>query len=114
MLHKDLRIIKKIMQRIDAVNSYCRGLNYQDFADNTMLTEACVFNLLQVGEMCNQDLSDALKKKYNNIPWHQIYGLRNRIVHGYDDVKLIIIWETISEDLPKLNSELANILSQTT
>jgi uncharacterized protein with HEPN domain len=67
MLHKDLRIIKKIMQRIDAVNSYCRGLNYQDFADNTMLTEACVFNLLQVGEMCNQELSDSLKKKYNNI-----------------------------------------------
>ena len=114
MLHKDLRVIKKIMQRIDAVNGYCKGLSYQDFADNTMPTEACVFNLLQVGEMCNQELSDSLKKKYNKIPWHQIYGLRNRIVHGYDDVKLIIIWETISEDLPKLHSELANILSQIT
>jgi len=51
-----------------------------------MLTEACVFNLLQVGEMCNQDLSDTLKMQYARIPWHQIYGLRNRIVHGYDDV----------------------------
>lgn len=77
-----------------------------------MISEACVFNLLQIGEMCNKDLSDELKGKYGNIPWRQIYGLRNRIVHGYDDVQLNIIWETIQEDLPILLNEFEAIMGE--
>jgi uncharacterized protein with HEPN domain len=112
MPHRDWRVIKKIMQRIDAVQGYCQGLRFQDFSGNTMLTEACVFNLLQIGEICNQELSSAFKSKYNSIPWHQIYGLRNRIVHGYDHVNMIIVWETITDDLPILHKNLETILQQ--
>ena len=75
-----------------------------------MISEACVFNLLQIGEMCNRDLSDTLKEKYDHVPWRQIYGLRNRIVHGYDDVQLNIIWETIQDDLPVLMNDFEVIL----
>lgn len=112
MLHKDVRIIEKIVQRIEAILAYCKDLNYDEFINNSMLTEACVFNLLQIGEMCNRDLSVPFQKEFNSIPWHQIYGLRNRIVHGYDDIQMNIIWETISGDLPRLHSDLLKILKQ--
>jgi len=112
MLLKDQRIILKIIQRIDSVISYCESVDYEEFTSDTKLNEACVFNLLQIGEMCNKDLSDNFKEKFNTIPWRQIYGLRNRIVHGYDDVQLNIIWETIIDDLPTLSLNLKNILEQ--
>ena len=53
MLPKDTRVIKKMMERIATVLTYCLGLDYEGFSRYTMLTEACVFNLLQIGEMCN-------------------------------------------------------------
>ncbi|NCC75648.1 MAG: DUF86 domain-containing protein [Clostridia bacterium] len=110
MQPKDKRVIDKIMHRIQLILQYCEGLHYEQFTQNTMISEACVFNLLQIGEMCNKDLSDELKKKYGNVPWRQIYGLRNRIVHGYDEVQLNIIWETIQDDLPILMNDFADIL----
>ena len=61
--------------------------------------------------MSKASLSDELKDSITSIPWNQIYGLRNRIVHGYDGVKFNIVWDTIREDLPDLVEEIKTILS---
>ena len=110
MQPKDKRVIEKIIHRIKLILQYCEGIDYDQFNRTSMISEACVFNLLQIGEMCNRDLSDALKEKYSNVPWRQIYGLRSHIVHGYDDVQLNIIWETIQDDLPVLMNDFEVIL----
>lgn len=75
-----------------------------------MRVEATVFNLMQIGELAKTSLSDDTKEQIISIPWRQIYGMRNRIVHGYDGVNMLIVWETVSEDIPQLNRELAKIL----
>ncbi|MCG4469264.1 DUF86 domain-containing protein [Lawsonibacter sp. DFI.6.74] len=75
-----------------------------------MRVEATVFNLMQIGELAKTSLSDETKEQITAIPWRQIYGMRNRIVHGYDGVNMLIVWETVSEDIPQLNRELAKIL----
>ena len=49
--------------------------------------------------------------KYTGIPWVQIVGLRNRLIHGYDNVDFDILWEIITHDLPPLIAELEKILS---
>ncbi|MDE6738116.1 MAG: DUF86 domain-containing protein [Lachnospiraceae bacterium] len=51
-------------------------------------------------------MSEELKGKITSIPWKQIYGMRNRIVHGYEGVEMRIVWDTIKEDLPLLRDEL--------
>jgi uncharacterized protein with HEPN domain len=48
-----------------------------------MRVEACVFNLMQIGELAKISLSDEVKDQIVTIPWKQLYGMRNRIVHGY-------------------------------
>lgn len=79
-----------------------------------MRVEACVFNLMQIGELAKMSLSDSAKHEIINIPWNQLYGMRNRIVHGYSGVDMSIVWETIQNDLPVLKSELEYILNQKT
>ena len=74
-----------------------------------MRVEATVFNLMQIGELSKTSLSDTVKDSIPSIPWKQIYGLRNRIVHGYDGVDMRIVWDTVSEDIPRLRAELAAI-----
>ena len=62
-----------------------------------MLHEACVFNLLQIGEMTNH-LSAEFRESHPDIPWRLMVGLRNRLVHDYDGIRLMIVWETITSD----------------
>ena len=71
-----------------------------------MRVEACVFNLMQIGELAKSSLSDEFKEEIKTIPWKQLYGMRNRIVHGYDGVDMSIVWDTINEDLPVLKYEI--------
>lgn len=78
-----------------------------------MRVEATVFNLMQIGELAKESLGDDVKKVITTVPWQQIYGLRNRIVHGYSGVNMQIVWDTIREDLPVLREEITAYLEQT-
>lgn len=62
-----------------------------------------------VGEAANR-VSEKAKQKHTTIPWPQIIGVRNRLVHGYDAVNLDILWKIIRNDLPFLITELDNII----
>ena len=83
-------------------------MSYEKFAADSMLTEACVFNLSQIGELANQ-LDDDFTLAHAEIPWRSLYGLRNRIVHDYDGVNMNLIWTIITEDLEPLRRELQKI-----
>ena len=86
---------------------YCKDCtSLSDFEANPMRVEATVFNLMPIGELAKNSLSDAAKEAFPAIPWRQIYGMRNRIVHGYSGVELRIVWDTVSEDIPRLRREL--------
>ena len=94
-------IVAKLIGYAQKVLGYCEGLNYEQFCADTKLIEACVFNLSQMGELANRLDSD-FTQKHADIPWHALYGLRNRIVHDYEGVNLSLIWEIIDGDLQPL------------
>ena len=110
MDHKDLRVLRKLQNHTEAILLYCENCrSLADFEADPMRVEATVFNLMQIGELSKSSLSDSVKTAIPTIPWHQIYGMRNRIVHGYDGVDMRIVWDTVAEDIPKLHRELALI-----
>jgi uncharacterized protein with HEPN domain len=51
-----------------------------------------------------------MKSSNSYIPWPEIVGMRNRLIHGYDTVDLKVLWDTISEDLPPLIADLEKII----
>jgi len=104
---RDKYILIKIYKHIRSVLKYCEDIVcLEEFKDNKMRVEACVFNLMQIGELAKSSLSDAAKSQIRSIPWKQIYGMRNRIVHGYEGVEMKIVWDTIERDLPFLEKEI--------
>ncbi len=104
---KDKQVLEKIHEHICSVQKYCENCStLEDFQLYSMCVEACVFNLMQIGELAKMSLSDELKQELKNVPWKQLYGMRNRIVHGYSGVNMQIVWDTIKEDLPDLDKEL--------
>ncbi len=107
MNSRDQQVLEKICKHIQSVLDYCKDCSdLAEFQESSMRVEACVFNLMQIGELAKTSLSEDMKEKAKTIPWKQIYGLRNRIVHGYAGVEMKIVWDTIKEDLPQLKKEL--------
>lgn len=111
MEDRDKKIIRRICEHIDAVKDYCKNVKDSEaFMKNKMLMEASIFNIMQIGELIKEELSEETKKSVTSIPWQQIYGLRNRIVHGYSSVKPEMVWGIITEDLPNLKKELEELI----
>ena len=110
MNNKDQIVLRKIQGHIESILRYCEGIqSFQEFQSNSMRVEATVFNLMQIGELAKESLRDEVKAQLTTIPWPQLYGMRNRIVHGYSGVNMNIVWDTIQMDLPELLSELQAI-----
>ena len=105
---KNQKIILKIINYIDSILKYTNNVDYSEFRNNSMLVEACVFNLSQIGELVNK-LDKEYIADYSEVPWFKMKGLRNRIVHDYEGVNLNLIWEIIDTDLKILKEQLSNI-----
>ena len=113
MDEKSAVVLRKIIRHIDSITAYCAGCpTRQAFESDPMRVEATVFNLMQIGELAKEALSDQVKAELTTVPWQQIYGLRNRIVHGYSGVNMQIVWDTVREDLPELREEITAYLEQ--
>ena len=106
---KDKGILLQIIKRCDRVIEKVSNFNENDFSLNDDIKEVVCFNLFQIGELAN-GLSSEFIKEYNKIPWKQIIGMRNRIVHGYDTINLEIVWNTANESIPELKSYCKEIL----
>lgn len=90
-----------IKEAIIEVLSYVNGVNFEAFEANSMIYNASIRQLEVIGEASNR-LSDELRKQYPNIPWRQIVGLRNMLVHEYFGVDVNIVWDVIRNELPPL------------
>jgi len=101
-------IVEKILKYISKVLEYTKETEYDTFICNSILVEACVFNLSQIGELANK-IDKEFEKSNPSIPWRVMYGLRNKIVHDYEGVNLILIWDIVKEDLPELNNQLEEL-----
>lgn len=101
-------IVQKLIAYAEKVIGYCAGVDYEQFSADSKLAEACVFNLSQMGELANR-VDSTFAEAHPEIPWQSIYGLRNRIVHDYEGVNLLLIWQIIHDDLPDLRDQLRQI-----
>lgn len=77
------------------------------FDDSHILQAAAIYNIQVIGEATSR-LSDAFRDERPNIPWRRIIGMRNLVVHRYFDVDVALVWETLTREIPQLNSEVGN------
>ena len=109
MRSKDRIIIQKIINYIKDIEEYTDKLQAKEFLNDKKTITACAFTVSQIGELV-KEISEETICQYNYIPWKSIKGMRNRIVHDYENVDLAVLWGTIKESLPELKNQLENII----
>jgi len=108
-MRKDEIRLYDILEAIKAIESYSVS-SYDEFVDDHKSQDAILYNLIIIGEAANQ-ISEEFQEKHHTIPWSSMIGTRNIIVHGYDQVKLQIVWEILQRDLDLLKQEINKVIS---
>ena len=106
-----LFLLGDVLDAIQRVESYVRGVKKQAFLENLMMQDAVMHQIGIIGEASN-DISDEFQEKHLNLPWMQMRAIRNKIVHDYRGINLQIIWETVQNDLPALKEQVRKILGE--
>lgn len=101
--------IQDMIQAIDEATAIVNHSNSEEFRKDRKAVLASVACIQILGEASN-NVPDAIKKKYSEIPWQQIRGMRNRIAHEYFEVDEDIVWATCKSDFPKLRPLLIKVL----
>jgi uncharacterized protein with HEPN domain len=98
---------------IDAMNKAeiaIQGLDFETFEEDFIINFAVARALEIVGEATKR-LPDTLRESYPNIPWRDMAGMRDRLIHAYDSVDMQIMWRVVTEDIPFIKPQLQQILA---
>lgn len=113
MNDRNRKTLSKILSHINKIQNYMKDVKtFSEFDRDSLKKDAIVFNLMRIGELSNKKLTDGFKKNHDGIPWMQIYGLRNRIVHDYDNIHSKLVYQTITYDLIVFSTEIEILLNK--
>ena len=101
--------LAKMKADIDFIIAHTKETDFAVFSANEVLQDCIAFRLVQISESAGH-ISAEFKAQYHTIPWHEISGLRNRLVHDYGNVDYRIVFDTVQEDIPVLRDSLAKIV----
>ena len=108
MNKNDLAYIDHILDCIRKIQKFSKGLTIIEFSKNELVQDAIIRNIEIIGEASKKISSDT-KKTYFEIPWKEITGMRDKLIHDYLGVDTKVVWKTIKEDIPALKRLLKEI-----
>ena len=101
MKNKDKVALEKMKDYARELLSYVDGMDYDAFANDRKTINACAFIIGQMGELVTV-ISDEAQSEHTKIPWRNIKGMRNKVIHDYEKVDYLVLWKTITESIPQL------------
>lgn len=99
---RDIRdYLDDILESVEDIHSFTKGLNFDDFVAEKKTIKAVIRSLEIIGEAAKKIPPD-IRASYPQIPWKEITGMRDKLIHEYFGVDLEIVWETSQKDLKEL------------
>jgi len=94
---------------IDQIEEYTEGLEKVNFMNDRLVQDAVIRNFEIIGE-ATKNLSSSFRTKYSDMPWANMAGMRDKLIHHYMGVDLDIVWTTIVDVLPNIKNKITMIL----
>ncbi|MBF0409502.1 MAG: DUF86 domain-containing protein [Candidatus Riflebacteria bacterium] len=100
-----------ILQAICRINRYVQGISEESFLTDEEKQDAVIRNIEVIGEAARnlernfQDFAE----QHSDVPWSDIYLMRNRLSHGYFSVDIELVWNTVKRDIPELEKQIKNL-----
>lgn len=104
-MQRDLQFLLDMLQSAELILTYTAQCSKDEFIANVQLQDSVIRRLLVIAEAAKR-VSDTTRQALPNVSWQEINGMRNRLVHEYDDVNLNIVWNVVQFEIPLLIEEL--------
>jgi uncharacterized protein with HEPN domain len=101
--------LNDIIEAADAIFRFLTGVGEADFMNDELRQSAVLQKLIVIGEAAAR-LPEGFKERHPQIPWRDIAAFRNIAVHAYFAVNWRIVWETATQDVPDMRSQIASLL----
>jgi len=101
--------IEDIISAMDKSIDFVKNISYEEFIRDDKTVFAVVRALEIIGEAA-KNIPDDIRKNYPEIPWKDIAGMRDKVIHEYFGVKLSIVWRAVKEEIPPLKPIFEKIL----
>lgn len=105
----DRYYLKKMLDDVDFVIAHTKSKSADEIESDDLLIDSIMFRLVQIAESSDKVTAE-FKSAHRELPWKEIKGMRNRIVHDYGIVDLTIICDTVKNEFPKLHDQLTRLL----
>lgn len=95
--------------------SFVEGLDKDDFIEDKRTQQAVIMSLIIIGEAATKVMDGYIEftELHSYVPWRSMRGMRNRIAHGYFDINLDVVWDTVQTALPELLKQLSDVRNDT-
>ena len=101
--------VRDILEELHLVIQFTKGMTFDDFLSDIKTQRAIEKCLGNMGE-ASKKIPDSIRKKYPEIPFKQMSQMREIVVHDYDGINYMIIWDTVTRELPPLEERIESLL----
>lgn len=110
MKRRDYRdYLQDILDAVDDVEVFVGDMSFEEFKKDRKTLNAVVRSIEIIGE-ASKKLPDSLKAKYKELPWKEMGGMRDKLIHAYFGMDTETIWKTIKENIPSLKKSIQKML----
>lgn len=101
--------IEDIIDSMKKAQKFIKGITYQQFTKDEKTIYAVIRAVEVIGEAA-KNIPYPLQKKYPDVPWKDMAGMRDKLIHEYFGIRLDIVWNTVNKELPALRDKFVKIL----
>ena len=104
--------LNDIFSAIEKVELFTQGMDMEGFVEDEKTVFAVVRALEIIGEAAKK-IPVQVRDRYPDVPWQEMAGIRDKLIHEYFGVKLEVVWNTVEKDLPELKIFIAEMIEDT-